>query len=72
MNFPWQELAMLLLIGVSLCYVARHFGLIGRRKGAADCGGCDTCPARQGPSELVTLDAPSVPQPKAETAPAGR
>jgi hypothetical protein len=57
MDFPWQESATVLLIAVALSYVARHFGLIGRRKRASGCGACKTCPAHSQSPRLVSLDS---------------
>ena len=45
MNFDWQNLSVLLLVGVAAAYLAcAAWSSVARRK-AAGCGGCGTCSA---------------------------
>jgi hypothetical protein len=48
MDFDWQTVAVVLVIGIACAYLVRAAWRTVARRRAAACGGCGSCPAEAG------------------------
>jgi hypothetical protein len=55
MNFGWQDVAALAIVGFAAIYLLRQAWRLLRRR-PTGCGGCSGCPTKPGSRPLVSLN----------------